>query len=1712
MAEFEVGINIQPEPGTAKRFETEAKAVATSVEPIIQKAFSISQAQAKKMLAPFEAEIKRIASKAIKLDVVVNKASVSKAAAETKATLAKAGKIDIAVNQASASRAARDTKALFTPIVQKVQVASAKGVKGPTGALVPKVDSTIAPGIDKITSSLGRLNASSQVSAQSILKFAAGFVGAAGAVGGFIGLVTTAVSSGTQLDTQLRALDNLTGVLGATASESFKKIQLEANKLPGTFSDVQTGVIQLSSVLGFNLNQSLKAFEDLTGAALASGKGLANVNGAIAQLGQISAKGRLQMEELSTIAENIPGIKVADVISKIAIATGKTVEETRKALTAGGIDSAKAIKAILDVAKDVPGAQEAIKNSANSLEAVFSSLSDALKVGLGKAFLEAVNSAGGAQATFGQLSNVVGQLTAKLVPLFTTFVQLTPAFGASLQIVNALVTPLNAVAKIFSALGPAITPVVTGLVAFRLFKTIFVGLNSAVASFQGFLERTSASTAIAKAGLESQGKSAGFLRTAMSQVTASVTGYGNAAIAAASKAETLTVAMGEQAISAEAAAAANGTAAVEGAAAATAAEGAATSAAGVGSTIAAAAGPIGLVLGAAAIAWQVQSQASQKAKENAQKYIDVVTKGIPTDVNNTADIDARIAAYKTEAELADKRAQHAKSTGGFFEFAFHGKEKQHDEEKKFFAEAEDDAKNERDFLTGFAKDTGLTMAEAATAAAQQGIDFTVLDDIMAEKGKAGVAAYLQAAEQAWRDSGAVTKTTQAANDALSDAFSTLDSLTSASKAVTSANKALTSSQTDEKDAIAKVNELYAKKKKLLADTTSEAKELAGANRDVAKSEITLRELLEEQQQLPKDLAELEDKKTLASIKYTQAVRDQEAAVKKLNGEGKKGLSVNLAGLNQAQIKTALANARLAGTENDNKVSDADAKAQLEEDVVTKTIAVRDAKRDQDGIETSIRDKNERISDITGDIQEAEGKITEEKTKRDAIANGETQHAKDLREVDLDIVTAALASAGATERRRDAEITARDAAWDYEKAIATAADDHTRLLGILQEEANVAPPGVQAAVKPKIETAKTNVGAETTQQTNTPPPKTPEQLRLENLATEREDKRSKAIAQLQEEKSTTDAVGNIVPASQQVIDQFLNRGGLTSLQGVLDATLITTLNNQDVNISKKFDERFKQQQLVGDYLEKNFGATDEQVFALLNDETFSKEVLSQVTSSALKDRTGDVRNAIRDILKRLNINLRVPGFKGGGLVGLDSNLKGGQLVVAGEGGKEELILPLRGTKERALELLAQAAKVSNPAIAAILQRAIGGKVPGFRRGGIVGGHAAEGGVVTGVPAKGDPLAPVGDKIDAVGSEVTDGFDTVDTSLESQDEQIKTLFRISRGLTRALVDQQAHLVDLSNTLGQQQTKLIALDNTVGDLGAAIDKVIPILTEVIPQEFEQIASNNENLAGSVGKVFDIVQSIAGSVGTLAGAVNTVAGAVSLPSKAISDLAGAISSLSGAVASNTTILAGTDGKGGINGLLLGITNILVGDGTHGMNAIVNGTFLKLAHVEPTIIAIAKKLGITPAAAEGAVITGTPGAFGQLVRVGEHNRPEAIVPLRSKENMLNVLRNSMPYAAPGVRGVLDGLFQDEAMGHAGASLDLSSSSSSVSVTGGVSSSKRDQTEMAMAVGNVIADRLIAAGVGNNGGDVHIQLQGSDYNEINAKKLVREIERKRNRF
>lgn len=111
----------------------------------------------------------------------------------------------------------------------------------------------------------------------------------------------------------------------------------------------------------------------LADAGSATGKTADQIDGAVLGLTQISASGRLSLEDLRQVTEGI-GLRLSDVAAELGMTTGELFTSLEK----GEVDSVRGLEAIFNAMEKIPGAAGASARQAKTLRGAFSNLQDVI--------------------------------------------------------------------------------------------------------------------------------------------------------------------------------------------------------------------------------------------------------------------------------------------------------------------------------------------------------------------------------------------------------------------------------------------------------------------------------------------------------------------------------------------------------------------------------------------------------------------------------------------------------------------------------------------------------------------------------------------------------------------------------------------------------------------------------------------------------------------------------------------------------------------------------------------------------------------------------------------------------------------------------------------------------------------------------------------------------------------------------------------------------------------------------------------------------------------------------------------------------------------------------------------------------------------------------------------------------------------------------------
>ena len=303
----------------------------------------------------------------------------------------------------------------------------------------------------KVTESTGKAGEAMtrmQRRAQEMGEVATGsFTKAAGGIGKFVGaagLGGLAVAIGKAglgfQDFQQKSQLAFSTMLGdAGKAKTFLADILEfARDTPFSFKDLTSSAQNLVS-FGVAAQRVIPIMRTLTDAAIGAGKGIQEIDGMATVVGQISAKGRLQTEEILQLAER--GVPAMAVLANKA---GKTVMDFQKDVSAGLVDANQAIDWLVEgLAKGTTGV--------NGFTPAYEGLAKSLKESGGIA--ATVDSA---RSAFTQASSaLVEQLVPSLLSLVNAGVEGLKVARWLAERFNALPKPLRDTALALGALAVA---------------------------------------------------------------------------------------------------------------------------------------------------------------------------------------------------------------------------------------------------------------------------------------------------------------------------------------------------------------------------------------------------------------------------------------------------------------------------------------------------------------------------------------------------------------------------------------------------------------------------------------------------------------------------------------------------------------------------------------------------------------------------------------------------------------------------------------------------------------------------------------------------------------------------------------------------------------------------------------------------------------------------------------------------------------------------------------------------------------------------------------------------------------------------------------------------------------------------------------------------------------------------------------------------------
>lgn len=175
------------------------------------------------------------------------------------------------------------------------------------------------------------------------------------------------------------------GLLGdvTLADEKLRELQEFAASTPFDFEQVSEAGRKLLS-FGIDAERIIPILTNIGNAAATLGASSYDINLVTRALGQITSKGRVQLEELNQIAEAFPGFNPIRALAEgIGVSTAEFTEKLSQpggALVAFGLTGAQAVDILIDAMGNMPAAAGAMERQAATLNGTIEKFRDTLKI------------------------------------------------------------------------------------------------------------------------------------------------------------------------------------------------------------------------------------------------------------------------------------------------------------------------------------------------------------------------------------------------------------------------------------------------------------------------------------------------------------------------------------------------------------------------------------------------------------------------------------------------------------------------------------------------------------------------------------------------------------------------------------------------------------------------------------------------------------------------------------------------------------------------------------------------------------------------------------------------------------------------------------------------------------------------------------------------------------------------------------------------------------------------------------------------------------------------------------------------------------------------------------------------------------------------------------------------------------------------------------
>lgn len=287
-------------------------------------------------------------------------------------------------------------------------------------------------------------------------------------VAGLGGMVVFGLKAAASIEQTTIGLEALLGS-AAEAKKFLGQLQQFAAKTPFEFGDVADAsrrILAFGTSVGIARDQVIPTLTTIGDLVSVLGGTAENAQSVIRALGQIASKGKLSQEEILQLAEALPGFNAN---AAIASATGLSVADTLKKITAGEIDAKTGINALLQGMAKFPGAAGAMAKQSQTLQGVFSTFKDTISIALSDAFTPVIPEI---KKVLADVTPIIGDAVKILAPALGEFLtKLLPLIAAGVQLLSPILgifvdlagTILATVAPALGRLAPIVERLITGL-------------------------------------------------------------------------------------------------------------------------------------------------------------------------------------------------------------------------------------------------------------------------------------------------------------------------------------------------------------------------------------------------------------------------------------------------------------------------------------------------------------------------------------------------------------------------------------------------------------------------------------------------------------------------------------------------------------------------------------------------------------------------------------------------------------------------------------------------------------------------------------------------------------------------------------------------------------------------------------------------------------------------------------------------------------------------------------------------------------------------------------------------------------------------------------------------------------------------------------------------------------------------------------------------